>query len=550
MNATKIVHADPMPGRTLGDLKIELERKPGGTVKSTVVVPDQITIENMTDDDDLPNLGAPPADPKAMVQALVERADAAVKKADTAEEALRGLLGNIVKNVEYLRALRADRVTEAAAKDVIVKVEGDLAKVINYFKDPSRKIRVARAFALAMAGTCPASRYALTELVRGSKTGTTALPGLVELGILEEIKDNEDQRPALWAQLPVFEGIDIVGRDGEKHLKLNPILITFKVNDGEIGKDLTLRLRDAARRTAEQGREFFASKRAGLDEALRKLTESGVVQITKEQFRAKEHGCIVLTTPDRPGRNDQVYPGGIALFESGPKGVRVVSAIGRFERRMTSIAERSDRFVPVAMLTSAGFNPGREMKQEVHADLFILHQALYHGLKAADEREAQTAERAQLHAEQVAQVAAEREKYSALATIGFVEAFAGAAPVDQKAFVDYSVIDNRHGGVWEVTHGEKVTKYRDLLVVVEWNEAGHIKAEFPERLAPLFGDYLAEFKDPGDRYGNMPYPWQQFLRTCYANASFQRRKAAKQGDPTGTVPAADATNEDEVPLVR
>lgn len=557
---------------TLADAAVRIKERlasNGGAQTSVRPVAPQasvtLVIEDLTDDD-LPNLGAPPADPKAAVQAMVERSAVASAKAETAEKRFSALLGNIAKNVEYLRELRADRTAEAAVKSEIDRVEGDLNAVIGYYKDGQAKHRVIRAFALAMVQTCPPSRQALSELVRGAVTETTTLPGLVELGLLTEI-DDKDQRPALWASLPIYQATDVTGRDGAAHVRKSPISATFKVDAGDAGQGLTLALRNAAKRTAEQGREFFAGKRAGLDEAKRKLTEDGVVEVTKEEFRKGEHGCIVLETPDRTGSGDRFYAGGIGLYVTGEPdvngkklGARIVAAIGKFERRMMEIAVRKDRFVPVQMLADSWFKPGQEMRREIHADCLVLHQAIYHGLKAADEREAKDTERAQWHAEQLVaraeaalKLAGERSQYVAMATTGFVEGFMTKL-VNAKVFVDLAEISPESRGTWVASSKDGDGKtvevaHHNVFVVVEGNEAGHIKATFPERLAPLFGTELDEFKDPGEKFGNFGYPWRPFLKTCFANALWRKGKAEKMANRSGDAGTVPAEVTDEQPLV-
>ncbi|MEK7578244.1 MAG: hypothetical protein AAB456_00800 [Patescibacteria group bacterium] len=291
------------------------------------------------------------------IAAEQEMIDKAVKEA---QQYIAAIPDHMTGLVARIRGIQAASVEERAIRSSEFKSLED--EVLTHLGTGGELLSGAarQAYAMAMVSTLPADKRLVAETIRSN--GSSRLPGLIDLKILE---------PAGEAKNAVT--VKVYGD-------------TYKANGGwEFAKKLVEALSIGATRAAKAAHDLYHSE-------VKTLKAQATVSVA-EMLRRKS-GPFCADVPDVKD-GEKFLPGGVLLAASDGKMIRVIKAIGHFQRIMTEIAEAGTS-IPIESLYCERLELAKRLSDDKFRHARILHAVLRRGVAEAQKGEARNSSQLKL----------------------------------------------------------------------------------------------------------------------------------------------------------
>ena len=410
-----------------------------------------------------------------------EERDARAKAQEEAANALRAYAEKVREAMDsYVKqafaCLNGDEFHRAASARELKEIITEIQTHTELNPSDTARETAIRAFSEALTKHCPNAKWAVTAMIHGFQTETLGSPGLVSLGVIQEII-TEEEMPR--------DAFRLFGK-------------TYEVNKNLAPSALRQLLVEKAHASGKAGYENY-------QESVKNLLDQTTPDYSFEKLMAGESGTLGFIVRDEK-HGDRFFAGGALLVRSDGEEIQILDAVGRFQRKMLEIQE-ANRGLKLYSLKSENFR-GSGLPDSVFTDLRILHSVLTRGMREANEREERAQEKACFREECKAEREILRKKATVASDRWLLDKEVGIACVSLKMWV------NRIGN-------SEPEKHFFVSFLVERNEEEKVRlVETPERLAELFSaPELLEFTEPEDRFFKLAQPLGGMLRAAYSYAA-------------------------------
>jgi len=280
------------------------------------------------------------------VETTATKQEAIDKAVEEARRYIADIPNHMAGLVARIRGIKSASVEEQAIRSKELKdLENEVLEHLN-FGEGLLANAARQAYAMAMVKTLPPNKRLVMETIKSD--GNSRLPGLLDLKILEPVGDAKN-----------VVAVKVYGD-------------TYKVGGGwDFATKLAENLSDGASRAAKAAHDQYHNAVAAL---------KAQTTISVNEVSTKKAGNFYLNIPDvkEPGK---FLPGGSLLAESNGRTIKVIRAIGHFQRIMTEIAE-AGTFVSVDSLGHDRLELAKRLSDDKFRQARILHAVLRRGIAA------------------------------------------------------------------------------------------------------------------------------------------------------------------------
>jgi len=267
---------------------------------------------------------------------------------------LADISGHMMDMVRRVREIWSATIEEFLIRsDELRNLEDEVLAHLNANEGPLLTA-ACQAYAMAMVSTMPPNKKAVEETIKGG--GKSRLPGLIRMGILEPAKEG----PGYEIVVRVYGG-------------------AFKVNGGN--REFSLKIAKGLSMGAER-----AAKTAykNFQEEAEELKSRAVISVS--ELLARKSGPFYMSVSD--GKNGERFlPGGVLLGDSDGRAIKIIQAIGHFQKIMNEIAE-AGTFISVDSLNHDRLELAKRLPDDKFRQARILHAILRRGVAEAKGKEA------------------------------------------------------------------------------------------------------------------------------------------------------------------